>query len=218
MLQKELARFQNVSRASAARIDPDASISSNSNNHTGDHDLLSQHANPRPAGGSAKRSRSSQVCKLSCNERLSQLPKTQQRSSSACADITAALNDGTNMNHRGSKSTSPAPEQIPHCFHSPREGFNSAALGPAPLDFDAAQTCTDLLAEWGVGHPRKQSSCVPGDSTPLQRLEHMMGECRERQNIVRHTPAENIQQQVCPLQAMIAKCAPAERSSCSSCL
>lgn len=185
MLQHELSRFQNR-QASDVRIDPDASTTGNSFNHSRAHELHYDErvlGSPRPvisrtAGG--KRSRSTRKGKISKSEHRSML-------TSANADeiIAAALNDGTNNKHRTSRS--PDPQHKLARQRSAHSGLHAESLGPAPIHFDPSRDCADLLAEWGVSQPETLAPLgAENASAQLNSIEQMLDDSVVKRDNVCH--------------------------------
>lgn len=184
MLQHELNRFQ--TNPSDVRIDPDASTTGDSFNHSRAHELRYDDdilGSPQPlisrTAGGAKRSRSTRKGKLS---------KSEQRCShvrSSCADeiIAAALGDDTNK--RSSKSPDPT-----HNISRRRNAHSSLytqSLAPAPIHLDPSRECASLLSEWGVSESQPECKAPNGTenaSAQLNSLERLLDDSvAERGNV-----------------------------------
>lgn len=153
MLQHELSRFQN-SACSDVRIDPEASATGDSFNHSQalgcaellgqDGDMLeSQQPFSGRTSGGAKRSRSAR------NGTGKSRHQWGSHVRSSCADeiIAAALNDGSN--NTGS-TRAPEPQYESNRQREAASGLDVESLGPAPIQFEPSRGCEGLLAEWGT--------------------------------------------------------------------
>jgi hypothetical protein len=209
MMQQELSRYQ--PRVSFdARIDPDASATGDSFNHSVAHELRYDDGLGSPApiisrtAGAGKRSR----C-IKKKVKVSNSEQWGQHFRSSCADeiIAAALSDGTNVK-RDSKSPDPMRKQYRQ--RSTHSGIHTESLLPAPIHFDSRRDCADLLAQWTASH--HDSQAVKGTenaSAQVNSIEGMLDDAAtEHDNVA--------QKQVCYLYLYVGMLHDSGTVSCDA--
>jgi hypothetical protein len=182
MLQHELDRFQNRP-SSDVRIDPDASPTGDSYNHSSfrGHELCHDDVSSRPLiSRTSKRSRAAKRSK----GQVSSQRGLHVRSSCADEIIASALGGGKNNNRL---SQSPDRKQTVNRLRHTQSGLNTEALGPAPMHFDPSRDCADLLAEWGVCQPDTHApKGTENASSHLNSIERMLDHSKAERDHMAH--------------------------------